>query len=368
MEFWYLKQGEQEYGPIDLGTLQHWVADGRVGAEDLVSTDRATWQSASSLKALAMDWIVRLDQDNPLGPIHLLALRDLLREGLITAATPLEQKSTGERHRVGEALLDALLEEDLRARAMFEDLNARIAELESSSSPVPSDSPDIAARLEIETREAARWKRISQEEHATNERLQDEIRSLREQLAGQPASDEQPDATSDQAPATTLETADETKARHHYEREAIKWKNLYEELLAQAEEVRASYEERLQELRQTALDDRTLLEQANMNIVQLERKHKQLQDMIEGGDAVHSNVAQAAAMQDAYELLSRNYDQLGRQIEEKSREVQTLIEKRTAAEKMTEKRLRAMDELVQREQAEADQARRTSAQTEAAYL
>lgn len=368
MEFWYLKQGEQEYGPIDLGTLQHWVADGRVSADDLVSTDRATWQSAASLQALAMDWLVRLDQGTPLGPLHLLSLRDLLREGLITADTPLEQQSTGELHRVGEALLESLLEEDLRARAMFEELTARIAELESSPPPASPENPEIAARLEVETREAARWKRISQEEHAANERLQAEIHSLREQLARQAASDQQPAAPSDQASSTTLETADEAEARHQFEREAIKWKNLYEELVAQTEELRASYEERLQELRQAALNDRTLLEQANLNIVQLERKHKQLQDMIENGDAAHSNVAQAAAMQDAYEVLSRNYDQLGRQIEEKSREVQALMEQRTAAEKKTEERLRAMDELVRREQTEADQARRASAQTESAYL
>ncbi len=44
------------------------------------------------------------------------------------------------------------------------------------------------------------------------------------------------------------------------------------------------------------------------------------------------------------------------------------MEQRTAAEKKTEERLRAMDELVRREQTEADQARRASAQTESAYL
>lgn len=140
---WYLKKNSGDvYGPVDLPTLQLWATDGRVAADDQVSEDRQAWQPAPNLSDLAMDWNVQLQDGSFYGPVHVLALRDLLADASVTRTAGLTHKISGEKSTVSEALLPVLMEQNSRMQAMIDSLNAR---LDQAARPAPAAPAEPAA-------------------------------------------------------------------------------------------------------------------------------------------------------------------------------------------------------------------------------
>jgi hypothetical protein len=106
---WYLKkaQGETVYGPVDETSLEAWAADGRVAPDDLVSPDRRQWKPAPQIPALNMEWMVELEGGGPYGPLHVMALRELVREGQLRPETKIRSSKSGQTTTVAGVLASA---------------------------------------------------------------------------------------------------------------------------------------------------------------------------------------------------------------------------------------------------------------------
>ena len=149
----YLKRSDGEtYGPVDLPTLQLWATDGRVAPDDTISGDQVNWALASNLSELAMDWLVELRDGSVYGPIHVLALRDLIREGTVSSQARMKHKRSGEEQVVCEALLNELLKEGAAAPVASVDSAGQLAEAEKKIETLEQDLKK-AAGVENKLRE-----------------------------------------------------------------------------------------------------------------------------------------------------------------------------------------------------------------------
>ncbi|MBN1269628.1 MAG: DUF4339 domain-containing protein [Kiritimatiellae bacterium] len=118
MSAWYLKKSDGSvFGPVDTPDLKEWAADGRVAPDDQVSPDQKKWQAAPSLDELGMCWNITVEGDESFGPLHILALCDLVEQGSVARDAQITNTKTGETFAAGEALLTALLSEWGRLRA-----------------------------------------------------------------------------------------------------------------------------------------------------------------------------------------------------------------------------------------------------------
>ncbi len=138
-EHWHLRKPDGTvYGPVALDLLCAWATDGRVAPDDQVSADQAAWQPAPTLPALEMEWVVQLASGELLGPVHLLALRDAWQADLIAPRTAVVRRRTGQSHDLADTLVSALILQDEQQRARLADLTARIEELEAlRAAPLP---------------------------------------------------------------------------------------------------------------------------------------------------------------------------------------------------------------------------------------
>ena len=164
---WFLKKIDNTvYGPVDLDTLKAWAADGRVHPDDRASQDEIRWKPAPEISELDMEWMVDLASGKPYGPVHVLALRDLIREGTVTPDSRLMHVKTRQALRAGDVLLKALIEQ---YEGVLQDLaaqDARVAELEARTSfiaPASGNVDEIAPLLaaknaEVEEAYASRAK------------------------------------------------------------------------------------------------------------------------------------------------------------------------------------------------------------------
>lgn len=122
MSTWYLRKADGSvFGPADTPELKEWAADGRVAPDDQISTDRKTWQPAPSLADLNMCWSIVLEGGEVFGPLHALALCDLVEQGSVSADSPVQNAKTGETLEVRQVLLPALIAERSRLQAAFKE-------------------------------------------------------------------------------------------------------------------------------------------------------------------------------------------------------------------------------------------------------
>ncbi len=111
MSNWYLQNADENtFGPVDLDTLCAWAADGRIGPDDRISMDRRTWQAAPRISELEMNWTVNLPDGSTIGPLHLLALRELVLDGSLAPEANISHARTGRVARLGDELLPAIIE------------------------------------------------------------------------------------------------------------------------------------------------------------------------------------------------------------------------------------------------------------------
>ena len=144
---WFLKlDNDQEFGPVDTATLCAWSTDSRIGPDHQVSSDGKTWQTASAIDDLRMDWLVELVDGTPFGPINVHTVQQLIQDGDITPTSQAIYKSTQscfiasdvahpELGRVITAREQLKSENDKLATALRE-AESRIKELERRPAPM----------------------------------------------------------------------------------------------------------------------------------------------------------------------------------------------------------------------------------------
>ena len=296
---WYLRKDDGVmFGPVPETALRQWAADGRIGPDDALSQDQAVWTQAPDVPVLGMDWMVELDDGSRYGPIHLLALRELMEDGSISGHTTVTHKATGEARTLGDALHDARVAEPPPAAAP----PPRVA-----AEPVPSPRP--LGRQE--------WKEIAE-------------------------------------------------SKDSFEREAGKWKRMYEDEHQSGLRREAALNERIEELRKSEMSARMRIEQLERKLAQIEKSYQLLKQTAEAG-AGDDPSAQIALME-SYQELSERYDSLMQQLTAKTGEIQMLLESRAQTEKDAEDRAKRMEEIVRRERTEADNARKRAAEMEETHL
>jgi hypothetical protein len=155
---WFLKlDNDQEFGPVDTATLCAWSTDSRIGPDHQVSSDGKTWQTASAIDDLRMDWLVELVDGTPFGPINVHTVQQLIQDGDITPTSQAIYKSTQscfiasdvahpELGRVITAREQLKSENDKLATALRE-AESRIKELERRLPPKQIKIPPKMVRV-----------------------------------------------------------------------------------------------------------------------------------------------------------------------------------------------------------------------------
>lgn len=160
---------------------------------------------------------------------------------------------------------------------------------------------------------------------------------------------------------------DMAESKDTFEREARKWKQMYEDEHAGGLERERLLNQRIEETRHSELAARTRLEHVGRRLAQLQQSYELLQKAVDEAGA-GAPASQLAELSTAYRELSQRYESLVGQLTAKSREIQTLLESRELAERHAEERVRQMQDIVQRAREEADAARRRVAELEEAHL
>jgi hypothetical protein len=83
-EKWYIRTADGAmYGPATPLELVGWAAEARIVPGCQISSDGLHWEPAEAMPRLRMDWVVELGPEDQIGPLNLLAVGDLVREGTI---------------------------------------------------------------------------------------------------------------------------------------------------------------------------------------------------------------------------------------------------------------------------------------------
>ncbi len=155
---WYLRKSDSTvYGPVEESILTSWAASGRIMPDDQVSPDRKTWQPAPSLTSLHMEWMLELGDGERFGPLHVLALAELVRDETVLPGQPVTNTVHLNSCSLGEAVLPAMLAlappvppedpELPRLREALAKAETRIRELEARPAPTPPPTDPELPRL-----------------------------------------------------------------------------------------------------------------------------------------------------------------------------------------------------------------------------
>ena len=295
---WYLRKSDSTiYGPVEESTLVAWAASGRVTPDDQVSSDRENWRLAPALPALCMEWLLDLGDGERFGPLHPLALLELVRDGSLTAGQSVIHVSAGTRCSLGEAVLPTLLAipppapdpELARLRQALADAETRLRELEARPPAAPVADPELprlrAALADAEARlskpappppppavDDAELTRLRQALAGAEERIRElegHLRALEARPAPAPAAP---------APSPDLETLLKS-----FRDLSTNYDHLLEQLKGKGEElahlldshgaIKRDLEAQLAESRQLAQHARTDAEQALQKLAQHEQAH-----------------------------------------------------------------------------------------------
>ena len=276
---WYLKRIDGEvYGPVGLPTLQQWATDGRVAPDDKISEDQEKWAPASDFPELSMEWKVELRDGSAYGPIHLLALRDLIHDGSVSRRAKIKHKQSGEEVVACEALIFALIEMEAKAQSTVAALTDRLGDAEKQIEKLRQDLKNASgiedklrdevkvltarqkvimpavgmppAQIQDFQEQVDKWKKLYEEAHAAVAAREAELdRQVREPKSG----DDQ---------------------HNMLVREVEKWKKMHERAVAQIEQMKSR-----QAANQLAGNDtvpRARIEDAVRKLAQTERNYQQL--------------------------------------------------------------------------------------------
>lgn len=156
---WYLRNSDQAvYGPVELDALKEWARQGRIRPDDHLSQDRQTWTPAPALAELGMAWLIDLGDGERFGPVHELALAEMVREGSIPADTLVQHVTDGRISQLAAIALPAVLAlpppvappdpELARLRNALKESDARIVELvKQAARPADDEAPRLRQAL-----------------------------------------------------------------------------------------------------------------------------------------------------------------------------------------------------------------------------
>ncbi len=105
LEQWYVKMKDDKlYGPTGIAALRDWAEDCRLAPDDKISTDKENWISAEAVPELEMEWLVKLQDGSAYGPVNLMAIMQLIRDGIINGDSHFTHKVT-RQHLSANAVL-----------------------------------------------------------------------------------------------------------------------------------------------------------------------------------------------------------------------------------------------------------------------
>jgi hypothetical protein len=95
---WSIRTGPDNVrSDLALRTLAEWAEQGRLSADSEVSHNGQDWVRAEAVPELKMEWLVTLNWGEKRGPLNLLAIPNLFREGVLSMDSVLENKVTGRK-------------------------------------------------------------------------------------------------------------------------------------------------------------------------------------------------------------------------------------------------------------------------------
>ena len=173
------------------------------------------------------------------------------------------------------------------------------------------------------------------------------------------------------APGTPIPARAEWKeiaqSKDFFEREANKWRKMYEDEHAGFLRRETALNQRVDEMRKNELASRLAIEQMQRKMTRIESAYNQMKQTVESG-STDDKTTQLVALMESFQELSQQYDALMQQLTAKSQEIQSLLQSRAETEKSAEEQVKRMEQIVQRERAEADGARRRVAEMEENHL
>ena len=295
-----------------------------------------------------MNWYLRKSDDAVYGPVDDATLRQWAAQGRIAPEDQIspDRQTWSPAHEQSGLEMDWLIEMD--DGTLYGPMHlAALRELAADGSLVPE------TRLTHKTTGKAG--------------------TLEEALAASEAASEPPApaAVTSPSPGTPVPARAEWKeiaqSKDFFEREAQKWRKMYEDEHAGSLRRDNALNERVNEMRKNELSSRLTVEQMQRKITRIESAYNQIKQTVESS-STDDKTTQLVALMESYQELSQQYDTLMQQLTAKSQEIAALIQSRSDAEKMADERVRQMEQIVQRERAEADSARRRVAEMEENHL
>lgn len=297
---WYLrKQDQTVYGPVSLDTLASWAASGRIMPDDELSADQKKWQLAPDVAALHMEWVLDLGEGERFGPLHVLALAELARDGSVLPGQLVQHTTDQSTCTLAEAVLPALLAQPAkttpppvaapapaadpelpRLREALAAAEARIAELERPRPPVLDPELTrlrealVTAELRIVELERPRAPVMDADTPRLREALataEARVREL-ESKALQPVNIQLADGTVDGA--TLLQSYRELS--QNYDRLLTQLNDKSQELARTVEahaRVTKDLETQLTSAHETALTERREIDDLRVRMAELEKTH-----------------------------------------------------------------------------------------------
>ncbi len=86
----------EEYGPADIQTIRTWCQEGRIGPDQVASSNRQDWTPVTEIPELEFDWLLILADGTEAGPFHIAILEEQAREGNLPEGSYLRNRHTGE--------------------------------------------------------------------------------------------------------------------------------------------------------------------------------------------------------------------------------------------------------------------------------
>jgi len=298
-----------------------WAREGRVAPEDYISTDQLNWIPPFELASLGMVWFVELPEGLEYGPAHREALESLLADGALSPPLKLRHATSGERVVVGPAE-----EPSPPPEAAPGGDTQPIPALHAESAELPSPVPAVAMPKEQSVPESP-------------------------PPGPPPPPISEPERTAGWR-AVALE-------RDRFEREALKWKSLYEQTAARLDEETNRFED----LRRAAEQERLAAD------TEREELRRRIADLSAELEQFTARAGQAdAQLVEAYHELVRNYDVLAAQLSAKEETERRLREEIAALRAEHEAALASAAERSRRERELAEHAHRRLDELERAHV
>ena len=170
---------------------------------------------------------------------------------------------------------------------------------------------------------------------------------------------------------TAASYKDLAKANDTLRKEILKWKTMHEEERESARKRELNLTERINELRRRERAALSRQEDLARRLEHTERGYEMIVKAAESaaGEGEQSAVAaQMSILMDSHNKLSQSYDTLFQQLQEKTQELNQILENRRDLENQSGERIRAMENTLKCEQENADRARHQLAEMQQSHF